>query len=169
MLVIHTDLGQKDIAHFLSMDSEHHFTEEECATRHEALGLQAITQEAYRTRAYFGLKQNNGKDDWTLDMDRTLCVLVNYRASDRLEEPSYDWLEIAEKINDVFMPTDIAGLGEALPERATTVRNARARWNILTTHLVGRDTIMQEVGRMKAREIDEFMEIINAYPVRRVV
>lgn len=105
-LVLHTYLGWKHMAHFLNAKFEREFTGEECASRYEALELHAKVQAAYQIRTGCGLKQENGKDDWTSEMDRVLCVLVLRKANNRRGKGSYSWSRIDDKLNDVLCPTE---------------------------------------------------------------
>lgn len=118
-LVLHTYLGWKHMAHFLNAKFEREFTGEECASRYEALELHAKVQAAYQIRTGCGLKQENGKDDWTSEMDRVLCVLVLRKANNRRGKGSYSWSRIDDKLNDVFMSYREAIILEAMPERVT--------------------------------------------------
>lgn len=55
---------------------------------------------------------------------------------------------------------------EAMPERVTTIRNAKARWYLLENQLVdGSTTIIQEVMQMSQGEVNEFFEKLDKYPV----
>ena len=121
-------------------------------------------QKGYRIRAYCGLKQKNGKDDWTAEMDRTLCVLILRKPSNRLGKKGYTWFDIDLKLNDTFMSSDPADLRETIAKRVTTVRNAKSRWYLLENQLVDGRTIVQEVNHMSHDEIDEFIEKLNEFP-----
>ena len=166
MLVLHTCLSWKHIAHFLNVKFEREFSGEECARRYEALELQAEVQAAYQIRTDCGLKQENGKDDWTPAMDRVLCVLGLRKANNRRGRGSYSWLRIEATLNEVFMSYSEAVILGVMPERVTTVRNAKARWYLLENQLVdGSTTIMQEVMQMSQSEVNAFFEKFDEYPL----
>lgn len=161
-LALHTNLALEHVVYFLNDNFERNFTEQECVSRYGIL-ISYKPQNSNQILACCGLKQKNGEDDWTPEMDRTLSMLVLRNASNRLGNSDVNWLDVVLDLNRTFMSDSHAEYSRGSPEKVTTVRNASARWYLLENKLVGGGTIVQEVEHMSHGEVDELLKRINEF------